>query len=825
MRIYCQTYFWKGTIYEIGVQDGVKFIERLKYEPTVYIASTTQSGLKDLYGNYVKPILVQSVKKYAREHDNEFFAGDVKETYQYIREYYPDKITDIPTIPTASFDLEIEKDKITGYSTVEEATNRITSISIHNPNTDKKIVLSYDKLKKEHNFKYIQCINEHELLTNFWRLLATSVIITGWNIKNFDIPYLINRSERLGVDLVDLLPLGKKNEKRTHNKQTGKEEISYEIPGYAIYDYLPIFKQYNFDTQHSFKLDSIAKKYLDDSKVDYIDKYKNLDNLFEEDLDLFLDYNIKDCTLVSDIDKKFGYIKLALTISYMCKINIDEVFGTIKPWDVMLYNKFMDIGIVKPRTKSPGEPEPFEGAFVKKPVPGFYDWVASFDVNSMYPNLLVSGRFTPFSVLSEYKDVYIDKLLENKVDDEIFNNIKEQNVSMSACGFLFKKQDDPICNIVEEIYNARVEFKNKAKKEKYPIQKNIYKQYVQALKILINSLYGAFASPYFFLYDLRIARSITTTGQYLIQQVSNNVNIKFNNILKTNKIDYCVYNDTDSSYFRLNTFIEKFEEQKNIKLTKKEKLTFCTKICNTVIEPEIEKSLQELSNKLNFYKNNLVMGREKIADKGLFIGKKNYILRVVDDEGDVIIDEPDIMYKGIKLIKTTTPKVIQNDVDVIIRQLFDVKSENDFKEIINKYKEIYKNVKIEDLSIYTSVNNLGKYKPKVDKKTVIWVKGTPIHVRAAWVYNIMIEKLKLQVKYEKLSDGQKVRYVFLKEPNHLKTKVLGIPEGYDIPEEFNIKNKIDYNTQLDKVFINNFDTITKRLGWDIKSLLVVESLF
>jgi len=817
LNLYALTYYWKNYIYEVGVDDGEKFIERSNFQPVIYTSSVLQDSMRDLYGNCVKPTPVDSVKKYVQEHEHEFYAGDVQENLQYIREKYIGDITDIPEIPTACIDIEIET--LSGKPDIEKAENKVTAISIYEPNTDTKTLFAYGDTKQEHDFDYIQCKNEYELLTSFWRYLSKSIILTGWNINRFDIPYLIKRSEKLHVDLKTLLPLAKYSEKYITERTQIKKVLTYNIPGYAIYDYYDLFKKYNFDSQHSFKLNDIAKKYLGKKKVEYTTKYQNLDVLYREDFDMYIDYNMKDSTLIWDLEKKFGYIKIALTVSYMCKINIDDVLGTIKPWDAMLYNKFMDIGIVPPRMKD-SEGKKFEGAYIKKPISGKHKWIITEDLASLYPNILISMRVTPYSILKDTIDASVESLLDKGSDIEF---LTRNNLCLSACGNLFKRQDDPICNEVEKIYNARVEFKNLASSEKDPIKKKKYKEFVQSYKILINAFYGAMGNQYFRYYNRDVARSISITGQYIIRQIGNDIDKKINTLLKTDNKEYVMYSDTDSVFVSLDDFITQYEKTKR-KLTKEEKINLCLKIEKDIVKPTIDTSINLIAKTLNAYKNNLSMKFEKLADNVIMVMKKSYIMRVLYNDGEMY-ETPQLMYKGIKLIKSTTPLVIQEDIDDIINKLFNIDSENEFKDIMDSFKDKYKTVSIEDLAIYTSLNDINKYKPSISEGSINWKKGTPIHVRAAWVYNLAVLSLNLTNKYELLKDCSKVRYFFLKLPNIYQSNVIGLPEGQSIPKEFNVDSIIDYNTQIQKIFTSSFDSITKHFNWDINQRSVVQELF
>ena len=209
----------------------------------------------------------------------------------------------------------------------------------------------------------------------------------------------------------------------------------------------------------------------------------------------------------------------------------------------------------------------------------------------------------------------------------------------------------------------------------------------------------------------------------------------------------------NSAFFGVYEIIEKYEKEKQIKMDKIKKIEFCNYIEQKILQPVIQKAISDMCEEFNFFKNNLKMVKEKIADKVIYVKKKNYIMRIVDN--GKILDKPELLFKGVKVIKTTTPDIIKQDVNDLVHRLFDIKNQDEFIELINVYKEKYKKMPIEDISIFTSLNEFNKYKPNLKNGYIIWKKSTPIHIRAAWLYNHLILKFNLQDKYDQFHEGNK----------------------------------------------------------------------
>ena len=772
----------RNKIVEITIDEhGKRHVNEIDWKPTIYVRSDTPSTYKDLYGKPVRPVEIDSIFNYREQNADIhgiYYCGDLIEPHQYIRQQYPEVIKDYPKIPGINVDIECftAEYKLNPDGTVkskkklefipELARTKITSITCIDIHTHETTVLSVNryngKLRNDSNIKFDQCNSEEEMLIKFWLLVQPYTILSGWNCLGFDYPYLINRSKKLKLDLKRLLPLGYSYNKEFRIPQNGgqvKMIQGVEIPGFQILDYMLLFGKFNMQNQENYKLDTIASRYLGHTKIDYSGEYSDLDDLYFKNFDLYIEYNIRDVELLDMFEKKFGYIQLAQKMSYLCKINLNEFWYPTRFWDVYIYNAFMDQGIVPPRVES-HQFDQFPGAFVKEPIMGFSEWVVPFDVKSLYPNLLISANMSPLSIKNGRNEdfnwhVSDEKLATNYL---VLNNgvlggeytpktdeLVRDNVSMSTAGYYFdNSKQDPLAKIVEGVFNDRVNYQRLLKEEKVKDNPNEdlcnnYKQLIYSLKIMINSLYGSFGNQYFRYFDLRIASSITTTGQYLIQAVERAVNIALTKFTQKKNLavtkpkrrdpvtdelyyDYTKIIDTDSCYFILEDFVNDWKSSMTEEPTVREICDFIDIIGAKIIKPTIDVTLGKLCKDFNLFKNNLIMNKEAIYDVGLSKKKKHYMMSYVEDDGTFLLDEctklSDIVsgkiedkrklnLKGIEIVKTSTPAVVRNELKKMVRILLDKRDEELLKQMLRDYKKVYMEYDVTEIAFPRSARKCG----------------------------------------------------------------------------------------------------------------------
>jgi len=397
---------------------------------------------------------------------------------------------------------------------------------------------------------------------------------------------------------------------------------------------------------------------------------------------------------------------------------------------------------------------------------------------------------------------------------------------MTARGNLFdKNKKGLIPTIVESYYNERSVVKKKMlaaeqklvktdKSDKhavYQLEKEIatYGNQQMAIKILMNSLYGATSNEYFRYFDQRIAESITMSGQLTIRWAEQKINAYMNKVLKTEDKDYVVAIDTDSLYIRMGDLVSAVEPR--------DPVSFLDKVATEKIEPLLAQAYEELKEYMNCAEQKMVMAREVIAEKGIWTGKKHYVLNVWNNEG-VQFEEPKLKIMGIEAVRSSTPAVCRDLIKDTVKKIL-VSSEKEIQAIISAERDNFRQLPAEDIAFPRSVNNLDKY----TDKSLIYRKGTPIHVRATLLHNYHIDKLGLGNKHEKIYSGEKIKFLYLKKPNRLYENVVAFKNV--LPDEFNIRDFVDYDLQFEKAFVEPIKTILDAIGWEVEKRATLEDFW
>jgi len=821
-----------------GVNNGKKVKTKVTYTPSLFVKSKkTETEYKGIHGEPLDAMRFESIraaKDFQRKYkdvDNFDIYGMDRFEYGFIADNFKGQIEwNINDINVSVIDIEVSSES--GFPDPYEAKAPITAICIRRLN-GKSFVFGCRDYDCPENVTYIKCINENDLCKQFIKHWQEDYpdVISGWNTDFFDIPYLVNRFRMLfGDDFAKKLsPWNNIWERKV--VLNGRELISYHLSGINALDYIELYKWYapGGKSQESYKLDAIANVELGERKLSY-DEYDSLHNLYQENYQKFIDYNIKDVDLILQLEGKLKLIELALTLAYDTKTNLEDVFAQTRMWDSLIYNHLLRKNIIVPQKKFKKKISAFEGAYVKEPQIGMHDWVASFDLNSLYPHLLIMYNISPETIINadEYtKDmndvltqgVNVESLLSQKVDTKELNN-----VSLTPNGQFFRTtQQGFLPKMMEEMYEDRKKFKKlmiQAQKdyEKKPSKElshliSRYNNLQLAKKVSLNSAYGALGSQYFRFYDLRQALAVTLAGQLAIRWIENKLNGYMNNLLDT-KEDYVVASDTDSIYLKLGTLVNKVFKEKP---ETNEVIKFMDKVCDGKIQSFIDKSYKELADYVHAYDQKMVMKREALADKGVWTAKKRYILNVYDNEG-VRYTTPKLKIMGLEMIKSSTPYAIREKMKELTRIIV-TKGEDEVQEFIAKFKEEFKNLPPEEISFPRGCNGLKTYQDN----TLIYKKGTPIHVRGALLYNLQLEKLGLEKKYPKIQSGEKLKFTYLKQPNPIKDNVLSFPTR--IPKEFGLHKYIDFDTQFQKGFIEPTRFIVECIGWEIEKTNSLESFF
>jgi len=807
------------------VNNGQAFKSKVPYRPTLFVPKKDgDSDWHTLEGTPVSPVKFESIKEgmeyVERYKDVEGFTfhGQTQFQYQYITETYPKTINwDKDMIKLFSIDIETATEN--GFPNVSEANEEVLLITIKD-NHHKQIVTfgSRPYMTDRKDVKYMHCKDESDLLKMFVVFWSNNYpdVVTGWNINAFDIPYLVNRIRLvLGDEYVKRMsPWGIVNDKKAY-VGGGTSIQSYNFVGISVLDYLDLYKKFTYTNQESYKLDYIASVELGKKKLE--NPEDNFKDFYTDHWKTFVDYNIHDTELVDELEDKMKLIELVYTLAYSSKINYEDVFSPVRMWDCIIFNYLYERNITIPLKEDNGKSEVFEGAYVKDPLVGPHKWVASFDLNSLYPHLIMQYNMSPETLTDTRIDINVDKLLAKTP-----MNVPV-GLSTSGNGWCYTKDKKGFLPaLMEEMYNNRSKFKKQMLKAEQEYEHNKDPQLVKdisrlknlqmAMKIALNSAYGAIGNKYFRYYDLRIAEGITLSGQLSIRWMANKLNQFMNKTLKTDDKDYVIAIDTDSIYLSLEDLVEKVCAGK----TPEDKIKFMDKTCEQVIQPFIDGGYQELAEYMNAYAQKMSMKREVLADKAIWVAKKRYVLNVHNSEG-VQYAKPKIKVMGLEMVKSSTPAVVRKKLKDALEVILH-KDQSALQTFVKEFKKDFQKLSIPDVSFPRSVSSLKEY-----SGTPIYKKGTPIQVRGALLFNHYLKMKGLTRKYEPITNGNKIKFVYLRTPNPINENVISFNSV--LPSEFGLDDYIDYDLQFEKVFLDALNIVIDPLGWHAEEKASLESFF
>ena len=809
-------------IFERGIEDGVPFDDKHEFKPTLYIPTTTKTDWRTLENEPVGPVqwgTIKETREAMRKYEgveNMKIYGHTNYNYSYIAETYPKQVDyNFEHLKIMFLDIEVGSEH--GFPNPENAYEEVTAITIK-INDDIQVWGCSEFKNTQENITYNKCGDERQLLEQFvmyWQQNCPHVI-TGWNTKTFDTPYLVNRIRKILNEtwVKKLSPWGFVREQKIFG-MGGKEVQTYEIYGVSEIDYMDAYKKFTYTSQESYRLDHIAHVELGENKLDY-SEVNSLHELYRTDYQKFIEYNIQDVLLVDRLENKMKLLEMIISLAYLSKCNYTDVFAQTRMWDCIIYNHLLKEKVVIPQKSKQRKGDAYEGAYVKAPQKGRHKWIVSFDLNSLYPHLIMQYNISPETILGTWQDdIGVEGLLNKEFDTSVW---KEKNVTVTPNGSVYRKDKQGFLpKLMESMYNDRVTYKQLMLEEQKkgrnadPNKLSQYYNYQQNLKIALNSAYGAMGNQWFRYYDERNAEAVSVAGQLSVQWAENAVNNYLNTTLGTVNKDYIVAMDTDSLYVCLGDLVSK------VGITDDEKIVdFLDKACGR-IEGVIEESYKELAEYVNAYQQKMVMKREVIADTGIWTAKKHYILNVHDSEG-VRYEEPKLKIVGIEAIKSSTPQACRESLKAIFNIIISG-TEDEVISYIEKFKEKFFSLDMEKIAFPRSVNGLKKYKDPAS----IYTKGTPIHVKGSLIYNYMLRSKKLTKKYPIIQEGEKVKFVYLKDPNPAGDKVISILNN--LPKEFELEKYIDYDTQFNKAFVEPLKGVLDVIGWDTERRSSLDNFF
>ena len=820
-----------GNYFLVRAYEDGKHIEfREEFKPTLFVKSKKESKYRTLSGEVVdavQPGTVKDCREFLKKYENvdgfEIY-GNERYIYQYISDKYSEEEIkfDINKIKLVTIDIEVASEN--GFPDVESCSEEILAITIQDYATKK--IVSWGIKPFTHNRSdliYHYCESEFALLNTFiqYWMDNTPEIVTGWNLQLYDIPYICKRLNRvLGEKLMKRMSLwGLVSEGEVFID--GRKHTTFDIGGVTQLDYMDLYKKFTYKAQESYRLDYIAEVELGQKKLDH-SEYETFKEFYTKNWQKFIEYNIVDVELVDRLEDKMKLIELALTMAFDARVNFTDVFYQVRMWDNIIYNYLKKRNIVIPQKNRSSKNEKYAGAYVKEPKPGIYDWVVNFDLNSLYPHLIMQFNISPETLIDKrHPTVSVDKILNQKLDFEEY-----KDYAVCANGAMYRKDVRGFLpELMEKMYNERVIFKKKMIEAKKQYEKTKDKQLLKeiarcnniqmAKKISLNSAYGAVGNQYFRYYKLENAEAITLSGQVAIRWIENKMNQYLNRILKTDGVDYVIASDTDSIYLNLGPLVE--DVYKGRKKTTESIVTFLDKICEVELEKYIEGCYQELANYVNAYDQKMQMKRENIADRGIWTAKKRYILNVWDSEG-VRYEEPKLKMMGIEAVKSSTPAPCRQMIKDALKLMMSG-TENEVITYIEKCREKFEKLPPEQISFPRSVSDVQKYQ----SPATIYSKGTPIHVRGALLYNHYVKEKKLSHKYSIINNGEKIKFCYLKKPNPIHENIISFIQQF--PKELNLDKYIDYELQFEKAFLDPLKSILDCIGWEVTKTATLDSFF
>ena len=822
-----------------GVRNGKRVIQRIpNYKPTLYLPANQPTQFRTIDNRFAEPFVAGGIKdtkefleKY-KDVDNFEVFGMTDFGIQYISDNYPQKIVEHNMSLVRVFNMDIEVASPNGFPEPDQAEYEIISITVKDSLTGEYHTFGCGDYKPHmNNVVYHKCDNEIDLLTQFIHYWEENYpdIVTGWNVRFFDIAYLIHRIKKvLGDAWVNRLsPWGVVNERNITIQ--GNTQRTYEFLGIVIMDGLELYKKYTFVKQESYRLGYIAR--VEDLGVQKItfEEEKSLHSLYLNNYQKFIEYNIRDTEVLDKLLLKHKFIEIVLGIAYIAKVNWNTVYSPVMTWDAFIYNYYRRKNIVIPPQKQAFSSGQYDGAFVKEPIPGLYKWVMSVDATSLYPSIARQWNIGPDTLISQFKlpelvaQATIQDLIERKVD---LSFAKEQDVSFCANKVVFHKR---FKSVFADLFGELLESRGKAKTEmlakkneleKDPNNKELSEKIAAlhnlqlVLKVFANSGYGAMGNAAFRYYDTRLAEAITVTGQLVIQWAEKRINDFMNKAVGTTGKNYVIMIDTDALYVSFDELIEKV----GLKDAPKEKIVaYLDKMAKQIIQPELDKYFKDLFNYTNAYEHHIWMKRENIAEGCIVVAKKRYAMSVWDSEG-VRYEKPKIKITGIEAVRSSTPefcrKAIKEAINIIL-----TKTKPELMDFITATEAKFMELPPEECSFPRGVSDLGSYAHPV----TIFQKGTPIHVKGALLYNNKIRERKLDKEYQIIKDGDKIRFAYLKDPNPIHESVISFPEY--LPRELGLHDYIDTRLQYEKTFLDPIENIVTNIGWSVKQTNSLDDLF
>ena len=806
----------------MNVWDDQKGHLQIPYRKYAYVKDSSGQYIS-LYGERLK-----KVTSYDKD-DPTRHESDVPPMTRFLVDQYGDSDESSVGHKVVFFDIEVEVTE--GFPDVQKAYNPITSIALYDTTTEKYFTYCFDPHKRIESYERGDEVvefyeTEYEMLTKFFQkyLEIRPTILSGWNSEFFDIPYLYNRAVRvLGPELANLLsPISQVIYSEYKKKHT--------IAGVSSLDYLQLYRQFTFTQQSSYRLDYIGEVEVGMKKVEY---EGTLNDLYDNDLQTFIDYNIRDVRILVELDKKLDFIEIARGIAHLGHVPYEDINMSSRWLEGAILVYLKKIGVVAPN--KPPRPKKFSddkftGAYVQEPQAGKHKWVYDLDITSMYPSVIRSLNVSPETKIGKVtgwnEEEFINKSKEktytmlNKNNKEMGKMTKQElqkyfdeaSVSISSNGIIYRTDKQGLIPaLLEKWFNERVEMRKLVKKfnEEGDTERENYfdrRQHIQ--KIVLNSLYGVLGLPVFRFYDLDNAEATTTTGQQLIKFSKKITNHFYNKELDTNE-DYVIYIDTDSIFASAVPLVKK--RFPNQELTETMMTQRIMEICSEV-QDYLNQSYNYFAKKFcNVDDHVFDIKQEVVAKTGLFITKKRYGLRIINDAGRKVNKTH---VKGLDTIRSNFAVAMKDLLQKVLDDILADVPKEKIDERISIFKRNMHNLSYEVMANPIGVKGIGKYEVRDSESAFSgYKKGTPVHVKSAINYNSLIDYWYEGKKYGKITNGNKIKWVYLKE-NEFGFDTIAY-KGYEDPPQVleMIRNYIDHKKMFEQAMSKKIGMFYKALKW------------
>ena len=817
-----QNIYFDNRKQKVHLWDDKKGYLIIPYKKYAYVKNSNGQHVS-LYGDRVKKVF-----NYDKE-DPTLHESDVPPTTRFLVDQYTDSDEVSEGHRKIFFDIEVEVTD--GFPDVMKANNVITSIALYDFLTEKYYTYVFDAKKRLQSYtkdnQFVEVYDtEYEMLNKFFQkyLEIKPTILSGWNSDYFDIPYLYNRAVNvLGVSVANLLsPIS----------QVFYNEFKkrYVIAGVSCLDYLSLYRKFSFSQQSSYRLDYIGEVEVGMKKVSY---EGTLNDLYENDLQTFIDYNIRDVKILVELDKKLNLIEISRGIAHLGHIPYEEVFMSSRYLEGAILVYLKKLGIVAPN--KPPRPkkfldDKFAGAYVQSPQAGKHDWVYDLDITSMYPSVIRSLNISPETKLGKVEGWDAEEFLKkgltktytmnNNKEKEIgkFTNGELENylitnkISIASNGVMYRTDKQGLIPaLLTKWFNERVEMRKLVKKYNEEGNKELEdyfdrRQYIQ--KIILNSLYGVLGLSVFRFYDLDNAEATTLTGQALIKFSKKITNHFYNKELGDND-DYVIYIDTDSIFASAIPLIKKrFPKDKLSEAMMTQRIL---EVCGEV-QDYLNQSYNYFAKKfLNLDEHVFDIKQEVIAKSGLFITKKRYGLRIINDAGRKVNK---IHVKGLDTVRSNFAVAMKDLLSKVLEDILANVPKEKIDERISIFKRNMNSLHFDVMANPIGVKGIGKYEVKVeDSAFSVYKKGTPVHVKSAINYNSLLDYWYEGRKYEKITNGSKIKWVYLKN-NEFGFDTIGY-KGYEDPPQILdlIKTHIDHERMFQQAMSKKIGMFYKAMKW------------